>query len=253
MQIDFLSHLKPQGEQQLSFLDDTNKIHVRKTNEDDICEFFASITDDEIINHSLVWQKLACKNSVDEFKRWLFAFMSVHTTYENNMKGYLAIKDWTEWFNKDPRELKSRIEKAGVGLHNNRTRFISDFAQKFWSDPDFFKYKNGRWSDFRDKLVKAITGLGMAKVSFALEMIDTFNVGVFCGDTHLFQAYGYKQDIHAAKYREIEHHWVGLSKAYNISPAISRAVYWNRKKGEKDCMYWASVFVENDLDKPKTK
>jgi hypothetical protein len=28
---------------------------------------------------------------------------------------------------------------------------------------------------------------------------------------------------------------------YNVAPAIARAIYWNRKKEEKDCYYWAKV------------
>ena len=106
------------------------------------------------------------------------------------MRGYLAIKNFTEWFNKDE-VLFDKLKDSGVGLYNNRTKFISEFATKYWQNPNLFKFKkNQKWSEFRDSLVKDILGLGMAKVSFALEMIYTFDCGVFCCDTHLFQAYG---------------------------------------------------------------
>jgi hypothetical protein len=81
----------------------------------------------------------------------------------------------------------------------------------------------------------------MAKVSFALEMIYTFEAQVSCMDTHLFQAYGYKQELHSNKYDEIEKHWIEFSQMYNVSPAISRAIFWNRKKNESNCWYWAKV------------
>ena len=161
------------------------------------------------------------------------------------MRGYLAIKDFTEWFNKDD-VLFDKLKGSGVGLYNNRTKFISEFARKYWQNPNLFKFKkNQKWSEFRDSLVKDILGLGMAKVSFALEMIYTFDCGVFCCDTHLFQAYGYDQSLHLPKYRELENHWTEFSAMYNVPSAIARAIYWNRKKGEKDCSYWADV-LDND-------
>lgn len=245
MQLDFLSYTETKPNEQLSFLDEKNRIHIKKHNKGDVEKFFASITEDEIIDHSVVWERLKPTNDVDVFQRWLFAFCSVHTSYESNMRGYLAIKNFTEWFNKDD-VLFDKLKGSGVGLYNNRTKFISEFAQKYWQNPNLFKFKkNQKWAEFRDGLVKDILGLGLAKVSFALEMIYTFDCGVFCCDTHLFQAYGYDQQLHLNKYRELENHWIEFSSMYNVPSAIARAIYWNRKKGENDCSYWADV-LDND-------
>jgi len=245
MQLDFLSYTETKPNEQLSFLDEKNRIHIKKHNKEDVEKFFASITEDEIIDHSVVWERLKPTNDVDVFQRWLFAFCSVHTSYESNMRGYLAIKNFTEWFNKDD-VLFDKLKGSGVGLYNNRTKFISEFAQKYWQNPNLFKFKkNQKWAEFRDGLVKDILGLGLAKVSFALEMIYTFDCGVFCCDTHLFQAYGYDQQLHLNKYRELENHWIEFSSMYNVPSAIARAIYWNRKKGENDCSYWADV-LDND-------
>ena len=173
-QLDFLPHVAKQEAQQLSFLDESNRVHVRKFDKRDVERFFESITEDEIIDTSLVWEKLKCTNDMEVFQRWLFAFCSVHTSYESNMRGYLAIKDFTEWFNRDD-VLKQKLIESGVGMYNNRTKFISQFATKFWQNPNLFKFKKDqKWSEFRNGLVKEILGLGMAKVSFALEMIYTF-------------------------------------------------------------------------------
>ena len=245
MQLDFLTYTENKPTEQLSFLDEKNRVHIKKHNKTDVEKFFASITEDEIIDHSVVWERLKPTNDVDVFQRWLFAFCSVHTSYESNMRGYLAIKNFTEWFNKDE-VLFDKLKGSGVGLYNNRTKFISEFATKYWQNPNLFKFKkNQKWSEFRDSLVKDILGLGMAKVSFALEMIYTFDCGVFCCDTHLFQAYGLDQQLHLPRYRELENHWTEFSAMYNVPSAIARAIYWNRKKGEKDCSYWADVLDNN--------
>jgi len=164
MQLDFLSYTENKPTEQLSFLDEKNRVHIKKHNKTDVEKFFASITEDEIIDHSVVWERLKPTNDVDVFQRWLFAFCSVHTSYESNMRGYLAIKDFTEWFNKDD-VLFDKLKGSGVGLYNNRTKFISEFARKYWQNPNLFKFKkNQKWSEFRDSLVKDILGLGLAKV-----------------------------------------------------------------------------------------
>ena len=98
MQLDFLSYTESKPTEQLSFLDEKNRVHIKKHNKADVERFFASITEDEVIDHSIVWERLKPTNDVDVFQRWLFAFCSVHTSYESNMRGYLAIKNFTEWF-----------------------------------------------------------------------------------------------------------------------------------------------------------
>ena len=246
MQLDFLTYTETREAQQLNFLDDKNRVHIQKCDKRDVEKFFASITEDEVIDTSLVWQRLKCTNDMEVFQRWLFAFCSVHTSYESNMRGYLAIKDFTEWFNRDD-VLTQKLIESGVGMYNNRTKFISEFATKFWKNPNLFKFKkNQKWSEFRDSLASQILGLGLAKVSFALEMIYTFDAKVMCADTHLFQAYGLDQSKHLSEYQKIENHWIEFSAMYNVPSAIARAIYWNRKKGEKDCYYWAKVLDNQD-------
>ena len=149
--------------------------------------------------------------------------MSVHTTWERNVIGYEAIKDWTVWFN-DDKKLMEIIKGAAVGLHNNRVRFISEFARKFWADPSAYKHQGGSWQDFRNKLVKSILGLGIAKVSFALEMIYPNEAKVTCMDTHLFQAFGLDQSKDARRYIEIENYWLGMCAMWNVPSTIARAI-----------------------------
>jgi thermostable 8-oxoguanine DNA glycosylase len=248
-QVDFLSHVAEREPRQLTMFDHRNRAHTQKHTEIDVSKFFSSITPEEIREHKSVWAKLHCKHLVDEFQRWLFAFMSVHTSYESNMKGYLAIKDWTDWFNKDPDILTGKLIDSGVGLYNNRTKFVTAFARKFWSNPSFFKIKkNESWAECRDRLVGEIHGLGKAKVSFALEMIFPFEAQVACMDTHLFQAYGYDQSLHLPKYNEIESHWVLMSRIWNVNPAISRGIFWDRKKNQPNSYYWMKVFDPIWLD-----
>lgn len=227
-----------------AYMDRPNQLGLfDKKDKLDVEAFFASLTEKEIEEHKRVWRELRCRNQNDKLLRWLFAFCSVHTTYQNNMMGYEMIRNWYEWINR-PDALKERISLSGMGLTNVRTKFLTHFILQYWERPSFYEKGIGEsWTECRDRLVESILGLGKAKVSFALEMIYTEEAKVFCADTHLFQAYGLNQASDEKRYEEIERHWITLSNAWNVPSAIARAIYWNRKKGEPNCMYWAKVFL----------
>lgn len=205
-------------------------------------KFFSTLSSEEIKNYKNYWQSFAPNNDSERFQKWLFAILSVHSTYESNVRGYKALKDWTTWFNKWD-VLTQKLVDAKIGLHNNRTRYIKDFALDYWRNPsNFQKSKNETWKECRDRLVKRITGLGFAKVSFAFEMIAPLEVELACIDTHIYQAYGLDQTRNSSLGKDLETHWVQMSKLWNCPPAISRAIYWDRIQGEASSAYWMSVF-----------
>jgi thermostable 8-oxoguanine DNA glycosylase len=245
-QLDFMGTIKlPVEEEQFQLWNPKGKpTKVQKDIDFSFVDsLFASFSPNEIQRYKEYWQSVAPQNDTEVFHRWLFAFMSVHTTWERNVVGYEAIKDWTQWFN-DDEKLMGFIKGARVGLHNNRVRFISKFAKKFWSDPDWYKYQGGDWQTFRNRLVKSILGLGVAKVSFALEMIYPNEAKVTCMDTHLFQAYGLDQSKDARRYVEIENYWLDMCRMWNVPSYIARCILWDRKQDQADSRYWSYVLED---------
>ena len=204
---------------------------------------FNSFDSKEVERYEKYWESVAPKNDTEIFHRWLFAFMSVHTTWERNVIGYEAIKDWTVWFNDDAK-LMEVIVGARVGLHNNRTRFIAEFARKFWDNPEHYKHQGDDWQKFRNRLVKEILGLGIAKVSFALEMIYPNRARVTCMDTHLFQAFGLDQSKDATRYKLIEDYWLGMCAMWHVPSYIARCILWDRKQDKTDSRYWSYVLED---------
>jgi thermostable 8-oxoguanine DNA glycosylase len=205
-------------------------------------KFFESIKGSEIDRHVDLWQKITPESTEEYFKRYIFAFLSVHSTWEVNVKSYLALKDWYNWINNED-ELKSRLISCGSGLHNNRTKFLSAFSRSFWEDPSsFLKSENTPWSERRNEISKKIKGLGLAKSSFALEMIYPLEAQVCCMDVHLFRFFGLDQSKHNSSYNVIEKKWIELSEKFSIPSYIARAIYWNRNQEKEDCNYWAFVF-----------
>ncbi len=216
-------------------------------NTEPVESFFDSIQPEEIKFQYDYWKKLKPINDSERFQRFLFAFTSVHTSWEANIRGYNLIKDWWTWMNQWD-NLKEKLIESRIGLHNNRLRFISEFTLKFWSNPsNFDRGLNENWNGFRNRIVKEITGLGLAKSSFAIEMIYPDEAEVVCLDTHLFQAYGLDQVKHRKKYDLLENHWVKNSVKKDLPPYIARCIYWDRKQEKSDSRYWSHVLEEGDL------
>ena len=147
-------------------------------------KFFATFPRDKVVAYKEYWESVRPQNVEDIFRRYLFAYASVHTTWQGNVKGYNAIKNFSEWID-DENLLLEKLHKSGVGLHNNRTKYIWDFSNKFWANPKdfYFTTKKGHVKK-RDSIVNKISGIGLAKVSFALEMIHPNEARVLCGDVH---------------------------------------------------------------------
>ena len=217
-------------------------------NTEPVESFFDSIKPEEIKFQYDYWKKLKPINDSERFQRFLFAFTSIHTSWEANIRGYNLIKDWWTWMNRWD-HLKEKLIESRIGLHNNRLRFISIFTTKFWSNPSVFdRGMNENWNGFRNRIEREITGLGLAKSSFAIEMIYPDEAEVVCLDTHLFQAYGLDQIKHRKKYDLLENHWVENSRKKDLPPYIARCIYWDRKQEKSDSRYWSHVLEEGDFD-----
>ena len=139
---------------------------------DKVAKFFSSIRDKEISNYNNYWSQLQPRFIDEAFKRYVFAFLSVHTTWENNCKAYNILKDFNKWKD-DEALLHKKLVQSGVGMQNYRTKYLNKFFKDFWADQAKFVVKEDdeSWTEWRDRLVKSILGLGKAKVSFALEMM----------------------------------------------------------------------------------
>lgn len=215
---------------------------MKKVTYTKVDEFFESLTLEECERYKAYWRTLTPEDYLETFERWLFAFCSVHTTWKLNVKGFEAIRPWLKW-SQDSAELKNRLTASGVGLQTNRTRYIGQFCDRYWKAPwDYYKKDSETWVSYRNRLVENILGLGMAKVSFGIEMIYPCASEVACLDTHLFKFYGLDQTKHAKQYESIEAHWIDNCKKHQIpSSTIARAIYWDHQQGQPNSRYWTYV------------
>lgn len=212
-------------------------------------EFFKNFPKDKVVSYQEYWESIRPQNDDDIFRRYLFAYMSVHTTWKSNVAGYNAIKNFSEWM--DNKELlREKIKNSGCGLYNNRTKFIWNFKDKFWSNPkDFYLTTKKYHVKKRDQIVSNISGLGTAKVSFALEQSHPNECRVFCGDTHMLELYGMKTLTYQSKkgldlYKKMERHWSVNCGKIGVPAYIARSIFWDAKQNKTDSRYWSYVFEE---------
>lgn len=212
--------------------------------------FFETFPRDKVVSYKEYWESVRPQNVEDIFRRYLFSYCSVHTTWQGNVKGYNAIKNFSEWIdNKD--SLREKLHKSGVGLHNNRTNYIWDFSQQFWANPKdfYFTTKKGHVKK-RDSIVSKIKGIGLAKVSFALEMIHPNEARALCLDVHMLRLYDMehlkynKSRSGIDSYKKAERHWMVNCGKHKIPSYIARSIYWDALQKKDDSRYWSFV-LEN--------
>lgn len=250
LQLDFLgsytAHVAAEKEAiQYGFWDDDfvlGKPPERLPRHKDIEDFFINLDYSLAKDYIGYWDSIKPNNDAEVFQRWLFAFMSVHTSWQSNIIGYQAIKNWWEWFNNWD-ELRDILDRSRIGMHNNRTKFISEFTHAFWKNPSTYRQApTESWTEFRNRLRDITLGLGSAKSSFAIELCCPNTAKLTCLDTHMFQAYKLDQSKDAKRYEELERHWVEMCNMWDIPPYIARCMYWDKKQGYTDSRYWSYVF-----------
>ena len=212
--------------------------------------FFETFPRDKVVKYKEYWESVRPQNNDDIFRRYLFSYCSVHTTWQGNIKGYNAIKNFNEWIdNKDI--LREKLHKSGVGLHNNRTNYIWDFSTKFWTNPKDFYFTTKKYHvKKRDNIVNKIKGIGMAKVSFALEMIHPNEARALCLDVHMLRLYNMenlkynKSKSGTNLYKKMERHWMVNCGKLGVPSYIARSIYWDDLQKKDDSRYWSFVLEE---------
>ena len=207
----------------------------------------------KISSYEEYWKSVSPTNSNEIFKRWLFAYTSIHSTWQSNVRTYNHIKNFEQWIN-DKTKLAELLYMSKGGCHNQRTENIWDFKNKYFENPNNFeKSSSESWVDLRNRLAVNLKGIGLAKVSFALELCYPNNVGVVCLDVHMLRALGlntqgYKADSKkdVSEYINGENIWIEKSKRMDTSPYITRCLYWDILQGHQNSRYWSSC-LESQL------
>lgn len=189
------------------------------------------------------WERLRPSDGEGVYNRWLFAIMSVRTTWQTNVRGFLACKDLGASFTR--RQLHDAIRRSGAGLYDRRTEGVWELHNNFRNNPaEYDAAPTEPMPEARTRLANKVAGLGMAKTSFVFEMLFPLTCRVVCMDTHMLQLYGYgagKNDDkpNRGEYERIERHWLTLCDNTGVPAPLARHMYWDKLQGKTDSLYWA--------------
>lgn len=208
-------------------------------------EVIQSMPQQRIDRYLEYWNNIAPRSHREYYERWLFAYMSVRTMWRENVKLFEAVRALPEGFSQEA--LRQCLLDNRAGMVNIRTRGIWDFHQSFWANPLLWYPLIGEpVSVCRDRIVEKIVGLGIAKVSFVMEMAFPSNCDVVCVDVHIGRLYGlkdpYERKMTLKAYRRIEEHWTEHCEKRKIPSPIARHVYWDQVQGQTNTSYWSHVF-----------
>lgn len=196
-----------------------------------------------MFNYKEYFKKIKPKTTMDIYNRYLFAFLSVHTTWERNIIAYELLRNK---YHTNPNKLKKLLSKSGVGLYNNRTHFIHKFTVDFLENPKAFTKKRlETWKGYANRIQNRVLGLGFAKTRFAIELIYPSIAKVVCVDTHIIQwAKQNPNKMNKTLYNKIETGWMNHSKQIKVNPVEARWKWWDNKQGFTDSRYWSHVLED---------
>jgi thermostable 8-oxoguanine DNA glycosylase len=189
------------------------------------------------------WEQLRPKNKSQLFLSWLFSYLTIHSTWESTVKGFTLLKDYEKWVN-NKEVLKELLIESRCGLHNLRTNYLSNFSENFWQDSTNFYLTP---FEQRKALLNNLKGIGIAKISFALELSAPMNNECVCIDTHILKLFNLRpQDIVVKKnikYYEAEQKWLSMSEEMALPPVILRAMYWDKLQNQDNTSYWGDCLL----------
>lgn len=206
----------------------------------------------EVETYNNYWVGIKPENDDEYYWRWIFSFLSVHTTWQKNVDSYLSLRETKDVWQKDKQELMNQIKAGGVGLNIRRTDGIWAFTDSFYKNPELWKKRgNESWINCRNRLANKCNGLGLAKTAFALEMCYPDECGSVCLDTHMLQLYGYtpKEQANGRKpkaYLQMEKNWAKVCKVNQIAPFMARSIFWDKNQQRTDSRYWTYIFEKKN-------
>ena len=187
------------------------------------------------------WYGIEPRNTEDKWRRWLFAFVSIRAQWKANKESYRMLAG-ENWQTKD--ELSKILHDSRIGLVPMRERAIWEFTQEVKKDKSVIEPElDDTWQTWRNRLVKKFFGIGLAKVSFAMEMCYPLYCGVVCLDTHILQMYGVdpRKGCGKALYEEMEAHWLKICLDKGYPSAITRHILWDKIQNKRNTRYWSHV------------
>ena len=204
-----------------------------------ITRFFESITPEQRTQYYYDWLTIIPQSDIETLNRWRFAYCTVHTPWLRSCEQYQKIQNLYD--NIEYTKLAEILKKTSGGMWDIKAEGI-DQLHRLWRNDDPIFEPTPNWQKFRNNLYKSLPKLGLAKTSFALEMLYPNTAQIICIDRHMFKAFGWEDvdlSCNENQYHYYENYWVDMSNQYNMPPVLSRNLFWDIIQQQTSSLYWA--------------
>ncbi len=193
-----------------------------------------------MFDYKKYFEKITPKTKKEVYNRFLFALCSVHTTWENNVRGYQYLKD---------KEFDSRLDtmlyvmESKLGMNKVRAKAFRGLWKLFQNDWKQVMRNDGEdWQDYATRLERLLFGLGYAKSRFAIEMCYPNEAKVICTDTHILQWAKQTNNKASRKiHKQVEKGFINHATKHGMAPVEMRWRWWDTKQGHDNPKYWSWV------------
>ncbi len=194
------------------------------------------------------WLKLRPDTSERYMDCWVFSAMSYLNTWQNNVSAYRHLKSLGYPLHRlGQQTLLDEVKKSGCGIYQRRFDSIWDADQLIWHNPgQMYQKPNESLPAFRARLRANVRGLGMAKISFVIEMLYPTSQEVVCLDRHGLRAYGLSDgaSVTQSLYEDLEAHWCSTCKDLNIAAPLARHIMWDQLRKKWSTRYWSYILED---------
>lgn len=177
-----------------------------------------------------------------EFRFWMFGVFAANMGWEDNVKCMEAAGNPEDWID-NRAELERRLYNARTGMWQNKARDIQALAQLYWHKYHLFvRQAHEDCRAYRDRIAATVPGLGLAKASFVIGMLN-WKCFVVCLDRLVLRgihALGTRQ-VTDKQYKNMENQWITLASDYEVKPFVAREIWWNKLQGFKSTRYWSKI------------
>jgi thermostable 8-oxoguanine DNA glycosylase len=172
------------------------------------------------------------------YERYLFAFLSRHCALTRTVRAFQSLRGC---YQSDAAQLEEVLRTGRIGYHNTWPVQIAAFSRAYQDDPQRFLPDSGEsFPDARDRISRAVLGLGPAKTSFALGLIYPFDASVCCIDTHIARLLallmGCSPGAVPRRYAEAEAMLREVASAAGLPLVLAHWILWDHQRhGVGDC------------------
>jgi len=208
-----------------------------------IRDLYYNLKQSDIDNYTRYWEEIRPNGDRKrEFRFWMFSVFAANMGWEDNVKCMETVGNHEDWID-NRAELERRLYNARTGLWRSKARDIQALAQKFWHNYDsFVRQAHEDCRAYRDRIAATVPGLGLAKASFVIGMLN-WKCFVVCLDRLVLRGIHVlnTRQVTDKQYRNMENQWITLASDYDVKPFIAREIWWNKLQGFKSTRYWSKT------------